>query len=311
MDLSSWLAARPRVVREEGFGPAVSLSVQDVARQLGRLALPYDPRETPVYEREWDALVLLDACRVDALAAVTSEYEFLPDEIPSIRSTASASKDWMRTNFTEAYTDEIRRTAYVTANPFSEGQVDSDAFVDVDEVWTYGWDEGVGTVPARHVTDRAVAAGRSSDCERLLVHYMQPHFPSVPDPIGSGIDIETFGEGWHSVWDRLAAGELSRERAWDSYLANLRYVLNDVVVLLSNLDAERVVISADHGNSFGEWNVYGHPPGCPIGAVRRVPWVETEATDTGEYEPTFERPADVDKATSETVEKRLQNLGYV
>jgi len=310
MDFSSWLAARPRVAREEGVGRALSLSAQDVARQLGRFALTYDPRETPVFEREWDTLVLLDACRVDALAAVAADYGFLPEDIPSVRSTASASKGWMRANFTDTYAAETRQTTYVTANPFSESEVDSDVFADVDEVWTYGWDGDAGTVPARHVTSRAVAAGRAGGHKRLLVHYMQPHFPSVPDPLGSGIDIKTFGEGWDSIWGRLEAGELPLERAWESYLANLRYVLDDVELLLKNLDAETVVISADHGNAFGEWNVYGHPPGSPIGAVRRVPWVETTATDTGEYEPSLERP-DGDGTTDDAVEDRLRNLGYV
>lgn len=33
---------------------------------------------------------------------------------------------------------------------------------------------------------------------------------------------------------------------------NVRYVLNDVKLLLNNFDAETVVISSDHGDAFGE-----------------------------------------------------------
>jgi len=284
--------------------------MQDIVRQVGRFVVPYDPRSTPIYKREWDTLIILDGCRVDALSTVAPEYDFLPTNIPSIHSTASASKDWMRANFTKEYTPEIRRTTYVTSNPFSEDEINSSTFADLDKVWRYGWDEERGTVPARNVTDRAIAAGRDGS-DRLLVHYMQPHFPSVHDPLGSKINIESFGEGWNSVWDRLENGELSLGRAWDSYLENLRYVLDDVEILLSNLDANTVIISADHGNAFGEWNVYGHPPGCPVDTVRRVPWVETTATDTTHYEPALERPDDKASATGDAVEQRLQDLGYV
>ena len=310
MDLSAWLASRSQITRERGVRRAVSLSMQDIVRQVGRFVVPYDPRTTSIYKRGWDTLIILDGCRVDALSTVAPEYEFLPSNIPSIHSTASASKDWMRANFTKEYTSEIRQTTYVTANPFSEEEINSRTFADLDEVWRYGWDEERGTVPVRNVTDRAIAAGRDGS-DRLIVHYMQPHFPSVRDPLGSKINIESFGEGWNSVWDRLEKGELSVGRVWESYLENLRYVLDDVEILLSNLDANTVIISADHGNAFGEWNVYGHPPGCPVDTVCRVPWVETTATDTTDYEPALERPDDKASATGDAVEQRLQDLGYV
>ena len=38
-------------------------------------------------------------------------------------------------------------------------------------------------------------------------------------------------------------------------------VLRHVQNLLNNHDAERVIISADHGEAFGEFGVYRHPVG--------------------------------------------------
>jgi hypothetical protein len=89
----------------------------------------------------------------------------------------------------------------------------------------------------------------------------------------------------------------------------LEYVLDDVALLLENMDAETVVISADHGNALGEFGFYGHPPHSPLPSVRRVPWVETTATDSGDYEPTQE--ADGEVPTGEEVESRLKDLGYL
>jgi hypothetical protein len=81
-----------------------------------------------------------------------------------------------------------------------------------------------------------------------------------------------------------------------------------VGVLLENLEAEKVVITADHGEAFGERNFYRHPVACPLSCVREVPWVETTATNTGSVEPTAPDPERVDTASS--VEERLEQLGY-
>lgn len=56
-----------------------------------------------------------------------------------------------------------------------------------------------------------------------------------------------------------------REEIRNSYVANLRYVLKHVDPLLENVDADDIVISADHGNAKGERSAYKHPLGVPIG----------------------------------------------
>jgi arylsulfatase A-like enzyme len=102
--------------------------------------------------------------------------------------------------------------------------------------------------------------------------------------------------------------EISRQQAWDAYISNLEYVLEDISILLDNLDSQSVVITSDHGNSFGEWNVYGHPPGCPIEVVRSVPWIEVEASDSGRYSPDVSSTED--RNSEESIEERLHYLGY-
>ncbi|WP_306052630.1 hydrolase [Natronococcus wangiae] len=259
-----------------------------------------------VYGRNWDALILLDACRVDLLEEVADEYSFL-DDPGTLTSVGSSSIQWLERTFTDEYADEMRETAYVTGNPFSKRVLSDDDLLALDEVWRYGWDEEAGTIPARPVTDRAIAAGREHDYGRLVVHYMQPHFPSVPDPLTDGMNAETLGdgEGWDSPWHRLRRGELDRDALWSSYRENLRYVLRDVALLLENLDADRVVISADHGNTAGEWGVYGHPK-VPLEPIRNVPWYETSATDTERYVP--ERESRTERGD---LEEKLGALGYL
>jgi hypothetical protein len=170
------------------------------------------------------------------------------------------------------------------------------ADLDDDPEWTVGRGEETRRSP-RYATDRTIAAGRERDADRLMVHYMYPHDPF---PLAEPELFEPF--------DPLRAGDVSRETVWDRYLDNLRFVLDEVEVLLENVDAETVAITADHGEAFGEYGFYRHVIGCPLPCMRRVPWVETTATDTGEHEPTAPDPT----ATGTVPAKeRLEQLGYL
>jgi hypothetical protein len=264
------------------------------------------PRGTNVYERGWDTLVILDACRVDLLAEVAGEYPFISD-VGSFESVGSMSEEWMVKTFTDEHTVEARRTTYVTANVFSGRVLSAEQFATLDEVWRYAWDDDLGIVPPRPVTDRAIAHAREHDPDRLIIHYMQPHHPFIAEGHTNDFEADPFGrEGGTTVVDALRKGRISRKQFWKSYRANLRLVLDDVAVLLENHDADRVVLTADHGDALGEWGIYDHPAGCLHPVVKNVPWAETSASDTGSYSPS------VDPSGGETeVEARLRRLGYI
>ena len=267
----------------------------------------------PIYEPDWDVLVILDACRVDLMEEVADEYAFL-DHIGRFRSRGSKTPDWMERNFTADYADEMARTAYIAGNPFSR-ELDGEAFAHLDEVWQYAWDESVRAIPARPVTDRAIDAWRRRDehgAKRMIVHYLQPHGPFVTAPELGARDLtepEEFGRGRGTLWDQ-AGYTIPRERVWRAYRENLRHVLDDVSLLLANMDAERVAISADHGNAFGEFGMWGHPDDLLLSCVRQVPWVETTGTDTGEYEPTVVPESSAEGVNDRTAAERLRALGY-
>lgn len=265
------------------------------------------PAGTSVYTRDWDVLVVLDACRVDVLRSVADEHDWL-NEVGVHRSPASCSPQWLQATFHGDHDHAVSETVYVTGNPFSDRQLDHDRLQRVDELWRTAWDEETGTIPPEPLTDRAVETMRRDDPDRLIVHYMQPHFPSLPDPVGEGISLRAFDETWHSPLDALRRGEISHDRVWASYEANLEHVLDSVAVLVSNIDAETVAITADHGEAFGEYGVYAHPCGVLLPTLREVPWVEVSATDTGEYQAN-ETVLDTDPAID--TEERLESLGYI
>jgi hypothetical protein len=267
---------------------------------------------TNVYEREWDVLVVLDACRADLLQSIAADIEFLGD-VRTIRSVGSSSSEWLENTF-DGHA-ETARTVMVTGNTWSDRYLDADAFGALDEVWKYAWDDEIGTVPASAITDRAIGLARDRDPDRLVVHYMQPHHPFVPDPLAGDDGMARTGS--HSTesnpWVLLRRGETTVERVRAAYEANLRYVLPEVATLVENLSG-RVVITADHGNLFGEWGLYGHPMHTPVPALLSVPWAETTGEGRQSYTPTLEPPESLPVTRvygAETDRDRLDALGYL
>lgn len=253
----------------------------------------------------WDLLIVLDACRPDALETVSEEFDLLPNDIDTRYSVGSASDKWMDRTFTDAFKDEMSETIQVTANPNTDKLISDDDFQSLKEVWRTGYDDKVGTTPPRPVTEKAIDVHRQHNPDRLITHYMQPHFPSIPDPLGFGIRKgATNPEDHEWIWHDGPPDEYTRTDIWKAYIENLRFVLNDVEVLLQNVDAETAVITADHGNAFGEWGLWGHPhQALPV--LRKVPWVETSARDTQSLIPQQES----DGVTS-SVDEQLNALGY-
>ncbi|MDS0261440.1 sulfatase-like hydrolase/transferase [Haloarcula sp. S1CR25-12] len=287
---------------------------------------------TNVYDRDWDLLVVLDCCRVDALEAVRAEYDFIGD-VGAIWSVGSTSKEWIANTFQERYSDQISETTYITANGFaadvldeepdwtewgatqgtwmstqrwlaplvSRDVVDSDDLDSCHRIWDLSDRHEHGHTPyAEDVTDYTIRVGRAESPTKTIVHYMQPHAPYLANRSQSSLDD----------WQAKPLEELrnggDKDRIWAEYLDNLRYVLDEVARLLENFSAQKVVITADHGELFGEFGLHDHGVGILHPALRKVPWAETTARDTGTVEPEI----DIRTETSGDVKETLRNLGY-
>jgi hypothetical protein len=289
------------------------------------------PIGTNVFERGWDALIVLDGARVDALQEVAPEYPFI-ETVDSVWSVGSNSQEWYLQTFTERYADAIAETALISANPFARAVLAERDFtlkgttplllanwttVDVERFdyveFTRDHDRPFSNVSDRtetvgeiqgpsYVTDRAIYAGRG-ESQRLLVHYFQPHRPFVHGLVAEDRDMTIAEE---RPYETIAKGEVDRGTLYSLYLDNLRLALDSIGDLLENLDAERVVITADHGELFGELGQFGHFLGVPHPALKKVPWIETTAVDQGTRDidgpPEISAPADV--------RDQLKALGY-
>ena len=276
-----------------------------------------------IFDRDWELLILLDTCRVDALKEVAPEYEFIP-QVKTHTSLGSSSPEFLASNFTQEYINEVNETAYISGNAHTQyvfeerefpedhndaflswtnwNTVHGDDFLILDQPWQYTEDMRVGLSDPRNITERAIDVGRKYSPNRQIVHYNQPHAPYAARALKEERELKPHEE---DPFGAIRNG-IDRNLVWETYLDELRFVLDEVEILLGNIDAETAVLSADHGELFGKY-LYSHPTGLPHPKLRKVPWAITTATDQETYEPKLERGNTPKRSATE----RLEDLGYL
>jgi hypothetical protein len=316
-------------------------------RELNRLyhrrlyAREWNVDGTDVFAEDWDSLILLDGCRYDTFA----RRHDLPGRLERRSSRGSHTIEFLRGNVADRH---LADTVYVTASPQFYRHRDElgTRFHDVVDVWReHGWDEEHGTVLPETTTEAALAAAAEHPNKRLLVHYLQPHYPFIDADAGADAAFGDPGGEWQDVWNRLLAGDddVDPARVRTTYRRNLDRALPAVEALMTELEG-LTVVSSDHGNPLGERSSpvpireWGHPPGVYTDELIGVPWLthqrgqrrEVVAGTVASAEPARGTgdetgrsggpgtgdgtPADgtgEDAVDEATVEDRLEDLGYV
>ncbi|WP_049898132.1 alkaline phosphatase family protein [Halococcus agarilyticus] len=264
-----------------------------------------------VFDEDWDNLLVLDACRYDMFARCSE----LPGRLERRQSKGSATTEFLSANMDDR---DLRDTVYVTANPqlYRNRESIRTTFHDVIHVWQEeGWDEEYGTVLPETVTEYATRTAQEYPDKRLVVHYMQPHYPFID----SGTDFDKghlTGARRESLWSQLLYGALDADQAdvWRIYEANLERALPHVEELMDALDG-KTVVTADHGNMVGErafpipMREWGHPRGVYTDELITVPWLVRE--DGPRRKIRRESPVtQSNEVDSEVVADRLRDLGY-
>jgi len=291
-----------------------------------------------VYDQPWDNLIILDACRYDTFEELNS----INGKLESRISRGSATAEFLIENFRKhPHKKSFDDIVYVTSNPFVDLLL-PDIFHKIYSVWDYGWDENLLTIPPEPVVRTALEARRLYPDKRLIIHFMQPHFPPLvgrpqgdtgqalkrissfardganPDKVLNlkrGYPPHVFATTTDGL---IARGVLTKEQGYSLYRENLRIVLSHVESMVKQLPGISV-ITGDHGNLFGErlgilypFPVYGHWPGMRLGRLALVPWLTTANGE--KIKPTTEGTesisAGLPEVDEEKIKDRLRKLGY-
>jgi hypothetical protein len=224
---------------------------------------PSRVRGVKVMDEEWDILIVLDACRYDYFLRIND----LDGNLEKRHSLGSTSAEWLNQNFGDRYYDDL---FYITANPHVS-PVESSRVTKFDSSKHLGKVEKLyleddlqkkGIVPPAEVTNRAIEtiSENSSEYNRFVVHYMQPHIPYIGD---FSLDNDTLPD---------LAKEYSDKELEKAYESNLKLVLSEVERLVNNFQGKNIVITADHGECLGEKKIYGHHYKIRFKELVEVPW---------------------------------------
>lgn len=304
----------PRLLQKELF--TLGLRINSRAAQFRNEYRGTD-EGVDVMDADWDNLLILDGCRHDMFAAQSD----LEGTLSRKRSRGSDSWEFMEANFAGK---DLHDTVYVTANPHVY-ELEGDVFHAVVDLLDRCWDEDARTVQPDAVVEEAIAARDRFPDKRLIVHFMQPHFPFL-GPTGEQfshkglehhLDDDERSSAPNPWFGLIHDQDIDVETVVAAFRENLDIALPHVESLLEALDGKSVV-TADHGNLIGERGVpvpirlYGHPRGLHVDQLLTVPWLEVDGATRREI--VSEPPVAADDATDaddDAVEERLSALGYV
>ena len=265
--------------------------------------LPDKAKEYPVSEatnvldKDWDVLVILDACRFDTFQKVVKDCK----DTDFIISPASSSGEWIHNTFDGTVCKDI---IYVTGTPW----VTEHAIVDQPGQQNLGYNpfykilighqydilDYSETSNPVFMTDAAELIKKKYPDKRLIIHNMQPHFPYMGkhkirpkdwEPLRKEmfrLDKTIRGEEFrfgdykpeNSLWNVMKEGIVSREEVLKAYEDNLRYVLEQLPRWRKL--GKKVFITADHGSCFLDYGIDGHPSGMRVEELVKVPWYEVK-----------------------------------
>lgn len=259
---------------------------------------------------KWDNLLILDAARPDILSSVDKPSD---SDLSTRISPGSFSLQFMEEQF---FGRELHDTVYVTANPHVR-DLPGGVFHDVINLLEIAWDESLQTVPPEPVVKAAIDAHERHPDKRLIVHFMQPHFPFI-GPTGrkipSGIAKRAGNEDKyrHPWFEQMWNQEHDPDVLVEAYRENHEIVLPHAKELIDKLPG-RSVITSDHANLIGERGfpipiqLYGHPRNFKHPNLLRVPWIEFGGDPR---EVVAESPSESGELDNEVISKRLAVLGY-
>lgn len=260
-----------------------SMGLRIFIYQLAAKGKEIKEKPTNIFEKEWDILIVLDACRHDLLE------EVMERKLPYIISVGSWTMEWVKNTF---YRKKFYDLIYVSGNPYISDYMlrklfGRNPFYHLESVWLYGWDKKLKTVPPKIVRKTAIKLHKKYPHRKMIVHFMQPHHPFIGRKriVAEGIEDSflRFSKGkakiCRTVWDLFMEGKISKEEFWEAYKSNLEIVLKEVRKMSNKVKEKKIVLTSDHGNALGEYGIYEHHPNIRIEELVKVPCVYLEKVD--------------------------------
>lgn len=225
-----------------------------------------------LFKLEQFLLIVMDDCRYDYF-----EREYPPHlgrykgKLSMVRSPGSCTPSWARTMFPRMPDGVLM----ITANPGLGSashfwQLEAHRyFAKIINAWDGSrWEPKYKKHEMEETPPNTMAKiyGENCDWDRTIVWFIQPHGPYMGPEQKLSIQ---------QLWD-MENGVRKPELMKKAYWSNLRWALPHVAACVERSPVSKVVVTADHGEAFGEQGVWGHPGHSVIPVLRNVPWLEID-----------------------------------
>lgn len=304
-----------RVIREpEARQKARKILAETTVRSALNLNKQYYRRKfsggQDFLEQKWDTLVLLDACRLDMF---NDAFDWTAQPVTS---TASESWRFMQTQYVGR---DLYDTVYISANPHTS-KIPDGTFHAVENLLFSRWDKKKRTVTPEAVTQAALDAHEKYPKKRIIVHFMQPHFPflgehgnQVGETALRGDHAEELPAPRNPWFEQMWGDKPGHEILVRAYRENYDVMKPAVEALIDGVNGT-VAVSSDHANLIGErgapvpMRMYGHPRDLFHPALVTVPWVILE--NNGREIISEEPVVNPENRDNDIAKDRLEALGY-
>ncbi|MFW5902862.1 MAG: hypothetical protein ACOCTT_03170, partial [archaeon] len=237
----------------------------------------------------------------------TTEWLFKTFKKPIKNSTYISTSPWINS---KGITFKERVTKDNKNNISNKDWKPTKYFDNIIDVWKNRWNSEIGTVTPEEVNK---AVKNNLNNEKTIIHYMQPHEPYLAyytkTNKNQALFRKIFNKFWSKIgekifikilpiWNRLPRKtrisirkiigkkentslfeKFRKEDRIDElknyYSENLKLVLEQVSRLIEDIDG-KIIITADHGEAFGEQGEWKHPLKSDNPVLREVPWLEID-----------------------------------
>ncbi|MHA1250814.1 MAG: hypothetical protein ACTSRP_12550 [Candidatus Helarchaeota archaeon] len=271
-----------------------------------------------IFNEKWDNLIILDACRYDSFKSFYLKRN-MKGTLKKKISCGSHTTTFLRENFKKEFYDDI---VYITANPYVDILL-KDRFHAIVSVWKNGWDEKNHTVLPKTMYEYIIDALFRYPDKRLIIHFMQPHYPYIGYKLGKERLMQLREKGFKrekvkmpkkrknkrlfSLYSLDFYGMISKEDHLKIYNKNLEKAIPIIEKLIDILPG-RTVITSDHGESIGDLihplipiQFYGHNANLKLPVLITVPWLVIEP-----WEKEFKKQEELEE--KELLIKKIQNI---
>jgi len=242
--------------------------------------------EKSILDLEWDNLLILDACRYDLFNTLVKRL--FNKNCQHLRSRGTETPEFLKNTFilydrNNQKKSMLKDIIYITTNPWVD-IICKNLFFKLVPVWKCYWDEKLGTVHPYYVNKITLRLRSKYPNKKFIVHYLQPHNPYIGFDHINKLSYDDYpvknpkGIILTKPFKAVESGKIPTEKLWEAYKYNLKIVLKYALYLSYYLKG-RTIITADHGEAFGEKihpllpiRIYGHPPSVRIPTLVKVPW---------------------------------------